>query len=135
MRFADIPDSALMPMAWVREHFVEKVNAANRDMTTVELAAEFGHSPEWWQDRARSGQIRGAYQAGKGRSKWYVPREGATVFLDAYKEARRRKQTKREPWKGAGSASARPRRSQAIPEGQMVGGGPSTVGRSEADAA
>ena len=105
MGIDELPDSALVPLGWVREHFVPKANAANRDMTARECSIEFGHSRDWWQDRARKGEITGAYQGGV-RARWYIPRESATVFLREQREASTRKRKHRTPWKG-------PRRTEA----------------------
>ena len=99
----DLPDSTMVEMGWVRKHFVPKANAEHRDMTTVELSEEFGHSPDWWRDRCRSGRVHGAYQGGGGR-KWYAPRQQATLFLRDLKEHRRGKRASRQPWKGARAA-------------------------------
>lgn len=98
-----LPDSALVPMSWVREHFIPKANGEHRDMTTAELAEEFGHSADWWQDRARDGRIHGAYQDGS-RARWYVPREQAKVFLRELTESRRKRARHRKPWKGPQAA-------------------------------
>lgn len=78
---------------------------SNRDMTARELAAEFGHSKDWWQDRARAGEIPGSYQAGE-RGRWYIPRESATVFLRETRERGSRKRRHRRPWKGPGQEAA-----------------------------
>lgn len=118
----DLPDNALVPMSWVREHFVPKATGEKRDMTTVELAKEFGHSPDWWQDRARKGVIHGAYQGG-GRGRWYIPREQATVFLRELRESRRRKRVSRKPWKGPQEAQSGPGRAATVQARQMVGSG------------
>lgn len=96
---ADLPDDALVPMKWVRAHFVPKANADARDMTTVECADEFGHSPDWWQDRARKGVIAGCYQSGE-RARWYIPRQQATVFLRELRTKRRKSGRRGIPWKG-----------------------------------
>lgn len=96
---ADLPDDALVPVRWVREHFVPRVSGEKRDMTTVELSAHLGRSAGWWQSMARQGKIQGAYQVGSG-SPWYIPLGDATVFLDAYKEeqTQSRRRRARKPW-------------------------------------
>ena len=80
------------------------VGAGEQAVTTTRLAEELGHSPEWWQDRARSGEIHGAYQAGP-KAPWYIPREQAKVFLREYRERKRRKRHARTPWKGPQKAA------------------------------
>ena len=105
MDISSLPDTALVPLSWVRQHFVPKVDSSARDMTTVELSKHLGRSAGWWQDMARTGKIRGAYQVGVG-SPWYIPLEDATVFLHAYRESQtesRRKRARR-PWKGPQAA-------------------------------
>ena len=80
------------------------VDSAERAMTTVQCAAEWGHSPEWWQDRARAGQIHGSYQESAG-SQWYIPRGQAKVFLREYVESKRRKRKRvTKPWRGPQAA-------------------------------
>lgn len=95
----ELPDDALVPMRWVREHFVPRVSGEKRDMTTVELAAHLGRSAGWWQGMARSGKIKGAYQVGAG-SPWYIPLAEATVFLDEFKasQTESRRKRARRPW-------------------------------------
>lgn len=95
----DLPDDALVPFRWVREHFVRRVDGSRRDMTTQELAAQLGRSPGWWQGMARAGKIEGAYQVGAG-SPWYVPLDNATVFLRDYRETQTqgRRKRARKPW-------------------------------------
>lgn len=102
-----LPDEALVPMAWVRQHFVPRVSAEKRDMSTQELSAHLGRSATWWQSVARSGKIRGAYQVGTG-SPWYIPLEQATVYLHGFKaeQTENRRRRARRPWKG-------PRREEA----------------------
>ena len=99
----DLPDEAMVPFRWVKQHFVPKATGEKRDMTARELATEFGHSRDWWQDRARDGDIPGAYQSGE-RSRWYIPREAATVFLREHRERGTRKGRHRKPWKGPQAA-------------------------------
>ena len=117
---SDLPDSVMVPMSWVREHFIPKTGDA-RDMTTVELSDEFGHSPDWWQDRARRGEIPGAYHSGP-KAPWYIPREQATVFLRNLRESKRRRNY-RKPWKGP-QKTQEPGNGRAAPvqAEQMVGG-------------
>lgn len=107
------------------------VDSGQRDMTARELAAEFGHSRDWWQDRARAGLLPGAYQSG-ARGRWYIPRSSATVFLRERRE-RGAKKTKRKPWKGAAQPGIG--RPAAVQEGALVGSGSSAVGWRAADLA
>lgn len=86
----NLPDDALVPMLWVRQHYILRQDATERDMTTVELAAEFGHSSNWWQDAARGGKLSGCYQASP-KSPWYIPRKAAMLFLSQYKKGRLRR--------------------------------------------
>mgnify|MGYP001581131207 CR=1 FL=1 len=79
------------------------VDSGDRAMTTVQCATEWGHAPEWWQDRARDGSIHGAYQESEG-SQWYIPRGHAKVFLREYREGRRKRGSRR-PWKGPQKAA------------------------------
>lgn len=98
---AEPPDDAMFPWHWIKEHFVPRVSGEKRDMSTQELAKHLGHSATWWQDRARKGEIAGAYQVTQG-SPWYIPLAEATVFLDAYRESQTAARSKRhrKPWKG-----------------------------------
>lgn len=94
-----IPDDAYVSMRWVREHYVPRVSTEKRELTTTELSAALGHSASWWQDHARAGRIKGAYQVGSGRV-WYVPLEEATVFLREHREKQTegRRRRARKPW-------------------------------------
>ena len=129
----ELPDEALVTMRWVRENYVPKATGEARDMTTVECSEDFGHSPDWWQDRARKGEIPGAYQSGH-KAPWYIPRQAATLFLREYRTRRRGKQLgqEREGWKAKDSRAGRP---QAIQAGPVVGRGSKALGRRSADAA
>lgn len=109
------PDSFMIPLGFVRKHFVPKQDAACRDMTTVELAAEFGHSADWW--RSHAPKIAGSYKASP-QSPWYIPRQHAILFLDEYKAQKSRR--------------GRP---PAVPQRTLVGSGFAAVGRSKTDAA
>lgn len=99
MNIGELPGETMVPLSWVREHFVPKVSGESRDMSTVELSKHLGRSASWWQDMARKGKIDGAYQVGAG-SPWYVPLPGASAFLERYRadqtEGRRRRA--RRPW-------------------------------------
>ena len=97
MNVSDLPDDALVPMKWVRVHFVPRVSGEKRDMTARECSIELGHSRDWWQDRARSGLIVGAYQAGE-RGRWYIPREAATVYLDEIRKPGSKKRRQGRTW-------------------------------------
>ena len=118
----ELPDECLVTMRWVRENFVPRGTGDERDMTARELAREFGHSPDWWQDRARLGEIPGSYQRGE-RSKWYIPRQAATVFLREIRKPKRR--GSRRGWKGPQEAGRG--RPAAVQEGALLGGGSSAV--------
>lgn len=109
---ADLPDDALVPMRFVRQHFIPK-DATARDMTTQELAVELGHSADWW--RTKAPQIDGAYRD-SAKSPWYIPRQQAIAFLDAYKA----------------SKTARRGRPKAVPPRSLVGGRFKAVGRQPA---
>ena len=103
MTLDQMPDDTMVSLGWVRKHFTPLVGGEARDMTARECAAEFGHSRDWWQDRARAGEISGAYQAGE-RSRWYIPRDQASLFLRTWKASRRRKHVARRPYKGPQAA-------------------------------
>jgi len=87
---ADLPDSALIPAGWVRQHYIPKLDSAERDISAAEAAELLGHSANWWQDRCRAGDIAGSYQARIG-SKWYMPLANAKLFLQEYKETKSRR--------------------------------------------
>lgn len=98
--WGELPDETLVPLSWVREHFVPRVQTEKRELTTVELSRALGHSASWWQDACRRGKIEGAYQVGAGRV-WYAPLEEATLFLRVYREEQTegRRRRARKSWK------------------------------------
>lgn len=98
--FSILPDDALLPMHIIRQHYILRQDACNRDITTVEASAELGHSSNWWQDQARQGLICGAYQASP-KSPWYFPRQQAIIFLREYKEQRQRRKRRGSRWQAA----------------------------------
>lgn len=101
----ELPDDTMVSMRFVKQHFILRSDAAQRDMTTAECSAEFGHSPNWWQDQARAGRIAGCYQASR-KSPWYIPRQQAMLFLSVYKQSKLRKGKRHQSasrWQAAAS--------------------------------
>ena len=98
----------------------------DRDLSSAEAAAEFGHSPPWWSRRGP--KVPGAYQAAEG-GPWSFRASGCRAYLAGLqrKMTRKGRRGPRGPNRSTGADSLSARRE--------LRGGPETVEGGAADAA
>jgi hypothetical protein len=70
--------------------------------SVADASKHVGMSPDFWQDRARAGEIPGAFQRSEG-GPWVLPLAECRAHLarESTRKANAPKKTRRGPWKAA----------------------------------
>jgi excisionase family DNA binding protein len=103
----DLPDAALVPVGWVREHLQEAPAPAQEavevDLDLRAASALYGRSVSTLRSWCQEGRLPGAYRL-RGRE-WRIPRESLARFQEAQRRTASPENRKPSP-RGDGDLSA-----------------------------
>lgn len=100
----ELPDDAMVPMRWVRQHYVLKGEASDRLLTTGQAAAEIGFSPDTWRAWADDGRIPGAFR--DESETWRLPLVGCREHVAALRSGKAYNRRQRRGWDASTEAAA-----------------------------
>jgi excisionase family DNA binding protein len=78
---AGLPDDALLPVKWIREHLGNESGGRLADLTVQEVGEELGRAASTIRTWAAAGRLPGAYRL-RGRE-WRVPPEALRSLRDS----------------------------------------------------